>query len=243
MKFYKTKGHIVSAMRFKTLIVLGYLFGISGISLSTLHAQNVLQGTVNMPNTKRSLSLGPAQYVPEQVGLSPAERAEVEALVHPDQNVYIILHPLNFTPELTPSSNIVITQKAQTFIPLVQAITVGSTIYLLNEDNDYHNVYSRTPKAAFNIGRRPTGHVYPQIIEKVGVIKLFCDIHAHMKAFVLSLDTPYFSKVLPDGSYELANVPDGSYELEVFHVNKQIKGKKLVLSGGKVFTEYIDLSM
>ncbi len=202
---------------------------------------NTLSGNVIMPKQKKSILGSKVDYRSALPGLSPAEKAEIDELVHPDYNSFVILHPMNGSAPLPPSKNIVITQRAQTFIPLIEAVTVGSTVYLLNEDNDYHNVYSRTPKASFNIGRRPPGHMYPQLIKKVGIIKVFCDIHEHMKAYVLSLDTPYFVRIDKQGNYRISNLPDGVYQLEVFHLDKQTDLKRVELRGGGMFTENIDL--
>ncbi|MEL6633546.1 MAG: carboxypeptidase regulatory-like domain-containing protein [Bacteroidota bacterium] len=149
------------------------------------------------------------------------------------QHAIVIFYPLDFQPTLSPTPRAVITQKGEQFIPVVTPITRGSTVYILNEDNQYHNVYSRTPRASFNIGRRPPGAMYPQKINKTGVIKLFCDIHDHMQAFVVSLETPYFAKVRSDGSYTMNGLPDGRYRVEVFHPKLPSSSREIQVKGGQ----------
>ncbi|MEL6135620.1 MAG: carboxypeptidase regulatory-like domain-containing protein, partial [Bacteroidota bacterium] len=127
-------------------------------------------------------------------------------------------------------------------IPIVTPITRGSTVYILNEDNQYHNVYSHTPKASFNIGRRPPGAMYPQRINKAGVVKLFCDIHDHMQAFVVSLDTPYFTKARSDGSYSMSGLPDGRYRVEVFHPKLPGSRREIQVRGGQSLSLNFSLS-
>lgn len=134
----------------------------------------------------------------------------------PTQGI-VILQPLSFTPKISPTTNAVLTQKGMTFYPKVLPVTRGSTVYILNEDKEYHNVYSRTPGATFNIGRRPPGHMYPQKIKISGLIRVFCDIHEHMKAYILSLETPYFTRIGKDSSYSLDKLPDGKYKIVVYH--------------------------
>lgn len=138
-------------------------------------------------------------------------------LLDPDNNIIISFHPQDFTPTLAATQNAYITQVNQRFIPQVLPVVVGSVVYFLNEDNEYHNVYSRTPRSSFNIGRRSPGNTYPQKINKTGVINISCDIHSHMNAVILSLDTPYFTRVNPDGTYSMTGLPTGKYSARLFH--------------------------
>ena len=138
-------------------------------------------------------------------------------LLDPDNNIIVSFHPKDFRPTLFATQNAYITQVNQRFIPQVLPVVVGSVVYFLNEDNEYHNVYSRTPRSAFNIGRRSPGNTYPQKIQKTGVINVSCDIHPHMSAVVLSLDTPYFTRVQPNGTYSIEGLPAGRYSVRLFH--------------------------
>ena len=198
-------------MNHKRSIPLGLLLC---ILFSHTLAQNSIQGKVNIPHEKKKLLGKNTNYTEEKV---PSLSLNEEPLLDPDRNAIISLHPLDFSPPLPESRNARITQKKQRFIPMVLPVTRGSTIYLINEDDEFHNVYSRTPKASFNIGRRPPGNIYPQKIRKTGVVKLFCDIHAHMNAVILSLDTPFFTRLDANSSYYLDGLPDGSYEIRVYH--------------------------
>jgi len=151
-------------------------------------------------------------------------------------NVILSLHPLSFTPTLTPTVDAYITQKEQTFLPHVLPVTVGSKIHFLNEDEFFHNVQSFTSKARFSIGRRAPGIAYSKKIKKTGVINLMCDIHSHMNAIILSLDTPYFTRIAEDGSYSIGNLPDGTYRLEIFHPNCAKITDEVSLKGGQIVT-------
>ena len=48
-------------------------------------------------------------------------------------------------------------------------------------------------------------------------MKVKCDIHPWMNAFVAVVDHPYFAVTGPDGSFELANLPPGTYTIEAWH--------------------------
>ena len=161
-----------------------------------------------------------------EVEADRVKRQDSREANNPDHHVYVSLHPLDFKPSFEKSSKVNIRQHEKTFIPCVTAVTVGSTVYFLNDDEFFHNVYSLTRGSRFNIGRRPSGNSYPQKIKKKGVIKLSCDIHAEMRAVILSYDTPYFQKLDGNGNFEFKNLPDGRYRIEVYHLDyRKIEGE------------------
>lgn len=165
-----------------------------------------------------------------------------DPMARPDRNVIVSLHPLSFEPAFTPTPSAYITQKEQTFLPMVLPVTVGTTVYFVNEDQFFHNVYSNTPRSRFNIGRRPPGNSYAQKIDKTGPVKLSCDIHTHMSGVVLSLDTPYFTRVDENGLFSVTNLPDGRYRLEVFHPQHQTAFTDIVeVKGGQRLNKMINL--
>ncbi|RNC85271.1 MAG: hypothetical protein ED557_00400 [Balneola sp.] len=140
-------------------------------------------------------------------------------------DVIISAHPISFTVETTPLEEPAqVIQKDAVFIPRVTAVTVGSTVQFVNDDPFFHNVFSLTPGARFNIGRRPKGDVYSKVVpelnwrvEGIGPISIYCDIHSQMNAIVLSLDTPYFTRANDDGTFQLDNLPPGEYEIRAYH--------------------------
>ena len=166
-----------------------------------------------------------------------------DPMAKPKMNVIVSLHPLDFQPELTLTPDAYITQKEQTFLPNVLPVVVGSKVHFLNEDEFFHNVQSYTPKSRFSIGRRAPGISYSQKINRAGVVNLLCDIHSHMSALILSLDTPYFTRVKADGAFSIDNLPDGRYRVEIFHPNCKKIIDDIKIAGGKVFTVGYDFTV
>lgn len=156
-------------------------------------------------------------------------------------NTIISLHPVSYQLEPSPLENpAVVNQKNAEFIPHVTPVVVGSTVEFINNDSFYHNVFSLTPGAKFNIGRRPTGDVYTKtipkaeyVVEGLGEIQLFCDIHSQMNAIILSLDTPYFTRVNEDGSYTLTDIPAGTYEIRGYNPRFDIAATEITLDGSE----------
>ncbi|KAA3618287.1 MAG: hypothetical protein D8M58_20505 [Calditrichaeota bacterium] len=133
------------------------------------------------------------------------------------QDVIIAAYPLSFKPKTEPLKKARILQKNAEFRPHVLAVTPGTRVQFINLDRFFHNVFSYTPGAKFNIGRRPTNSVYSRKIYKTGKINLFCDIHSQMNATIVSLDTPYFTQAGKTGVYLLKELPPGKYRIEVMH--------------------------
>jgi len=104
------------------------------------------------------------------------------------------------------------------FIPHVLPIMVGTTVRFLNSDPAMHNVY--TPSKVgdkFNLGTWPKGQVKTYTFNQVGEVRLLCNVHPEMEAWILILQNPYFAKTGPEGRYTIRDVPAGKYELRVWH--------------------------
>jgi plastocyanin len=132
------------------------------------------------------------------------------------RNVVVYLNSPGFRGTLRTTKS-ELTQENETFVPHVLAITRGSTVEFPNGDPFFHNVFSLSSAASFNLGRYPRGQTRAQTFTKPGLVKVFCDIHSHMSASILVLDHPYFTIPAVDGTYELPNVPAGQYTLIGWH--------------------------
>ena len=49
--------------------------------------------------------------------------------------------------------------------------------------------------------------------DRPGIVRVFCDIHSHMNAFVLVFSHPFFALTDADGRYRIDNVPPGTYSV------------------------------
>jgi hypothetical protein len=132
------------------------------------------------------------------------------------RNVIVYLKDPPFRGAL-PVSRVELRQQNETFVPHVLAITKGSTVDFPNDDPFFHNVFSLSSAAGFNLGRYPRGKSQQWKFSKAGLVKVFCDIHSHMSASILVLDHPYFTIPGLDGNYEIANVPVGQYTMTGWH--------------------------
>jgi plastocyanin len=105
----------------------------------------------------------------------------------------------------------VMDQRNETFVPHVLAITTGTTVDFPNSDRIYHNVFSLSKTARFDLGRYAVGHSRSVRFDRAGIVRVFCDIHSHMNAFILVFSHPFFAVTDADGRYHIDNVPPGTY--------------------------------
>ena len=104
-------------------------------------------------------------------------------------------------------------QRDETFVPHVLAIVAGTTVDFPNSDRIYHNVFSLSKTKSFDLGRYPQGHFKSERFDRPGVVRVFCDIHSHMSAFILVFAHRYFAVADAEGRYRIDNVPPGTYNL------------------------------
>lgn len=184
--------------------------------------------------TPQRTSRGAAYRNRGSAGTGKQTEASMQSIL---ENTVISAYPTSYQIENLPTRNdVLIDQKDAEFIPFITPVTVGSTVQFVNSDSFFHNVFSLTPGAKFNIGRRPTGDVYEKrvppvkyFIEGIGPIDIFCDIHTQMNAVILSLETPYFTKANADGSFELTGLPAGTYEITVYNKTFDAQKKELTI--------------
>jgi len=105
----------------------------------------------------------------------------------------------------------VMDQRDETFVPRLLAVTTGTVVDFPNSDRTYHNVFSLSRARRFDLGRYASGRSKAVRFDRPGVVRVFCDIHSHMSAFVVVFNHPFFRVTDPDGRYRLDNVPPGAY--------------------------------
>jgi len=103
------------------------------------------------------------------------------------------------------------------FVPYVQAIRVGSYVKFPNKDDIRHHVYSFSPARKFELPLYSGTPASPVLFDKVGVVKLGCNIHDWMIGYLYVTDAPYFGKTTAQGRVELKDLPAGTYRVHAWH--------------------------
>jgi plastocyanin len=108
-------------------------------------------------------------------------------------------------------------QREETFVPYVVAVTVGSTVDFPNSDRTYHNVFSLSKTKRFDLGRYPRGQSRSVRFDRPGEVRVFCEIHSHMSAWILVFAHRYFATTDAEGRYRIEGVPPGTYTLAAWN--------------------------
>jgi len=103
-------------------------------------------------------------------------------------------------------------QVGRQFVPSVAVVQVGGRVAFPNEDKVFHNVFSRTPGDAFDLGTLKAGDKSdPVVLMKPGHVEVFCNIHSKMRADILVVPNGHWTRVRADGSFTLPAVPVGTH--------------------------------
>jgi plastocyanin len=125
----------------------------------------------------------------------------------------------------------VMDQRDRRFVPQILPVQTGAAVSFPNTDSISHHVYSFSPAKRFELylpknegrggGRGRNERASPGgsqvIFDRAGVAALGCNIHDWMLAYILVVDTPWFTKADAQGRAVLADVPAGRYRLVVWH--------------------------
>jgi hypothetical protein len=123
-----------------------------------------------------------------------------------------------------------IRQKNAVFVPHVLPVMVGASVVFPNDDNIFHNVFSKSDAASFDLGLYKKGDQPKQVpFTKPGEVDVFCSIHARMSCIILVLENPYFAVTDSRGRYTITNVPPGNYTLVAWQERLPLDSKDIIV--------------
>lgn len=137
-----------------------------------------------------------------------------------------------------PSQPVVIDQRACVYGPRVVGVRVGQKLVIRNDDDLLHNVHSSSASSnSFNVGQPKAGLAFeftpraPEVMVKLG-----CDVHRWMTAFVGVMTHPYFAVSAASGRFTIANVPPGTYTVTAWHEQFGERSAQVTVKAGAAAT-------
>ena len=117
-----------------------------------------------------------------------------------------------------PAEPVTLDQRGCIFRPRVVGARVGQTLQIRNDDALLHNMHSLSASGnGFNVGQPKEGLVYAfRLKDEELMLRLKCDIHGWMTAYVGVVSHPYFAVSGTTGTFEIANVPAGTYTVRAW---------------------------
>src|SRR4051812_29035476 len=123
--------------------------------------------------------------------------------------------------------------------PYVLGAMTGQEITIRNSDTFMHNVHAMprvSGNEAFNLAQFVKNQTNKKKFDKQEVLlRMQCDVHPWMFAFIGVTDTPYFAVTDKDGKFTIKDLPPGKYTLEAVHPKAGKKSQEITVdaSGGK----------
>jgi plastocyanin len=114
------------------------------------------------------------------------------------------------------------------FTPRVQAASIGQFVLLKNSDPILHTAHAlfANDQPQFNVGLYP-GRTSRKPLVAAGLVKIRCEVHQWMAAYIVVTEHPYHAVSDVYGEYELRDVPPGVYQLKVWHETLGTQEKRI----------------
>lgn len=123
-------------------------------------------------------------------------------------------------------------QKQCVFVPHVVVVPVGGTVEFLNTDRLLHNLHSASADNPTFNRTQPKGRTIPIAFRRPEIIRIDCDLHPWMRAWVVVAEHPFYAVTNDRGEFALENVPPGTYTLQVWHESLGVVKKDVAVSDG-----------
>ena len=107
--------------------------------------------------------------------------------------------------------------------PFVMGVVAGQKFSIKNSDKTFHNVHA-TPKEGkgnkeFNQAQPAGAPDIEKSFDKPEVlVRMKCDVHPWMLAYIGVLEHPYFAVSDKDGNFKISGLPDGKYTIVAYHL-------------------------
>jgi hemoglobin len=110
----------------------------------------------------------------------------------------------------------VIEQRDRMFAPHIMAVPLGSTVAFPNFDPVFHNVFSVSSTRAFDLGIYKNGESREVKFDKEGFVRLGCNLHANMAAYLVVVAAPHYVITNGKGAFKFSRLEPGKYRLKAW---------------------------
>lgn len=133
-------------------------------------------------------------------------------------------------------------QKDTAFTPSLLVVPRGATVEFPNRDSFFHNVFSYSAVARFDLGRYPKGESKSVTFDEPGVAKIYCEVHDFMRAAVIVVENPFHAVPDDEGRFRIRGVPPGTYTLVAWHPDQGTAEREVTVPDGGTARVELDLS-
>lgn len=164
-----------------------------------------------------------------------SEALIVDPAHHGIQNVVVSIRGIPAGKDWSfPDTGPALDQQGCRFIPHVLVVPAGQTFRVLNNDGLMHNIHTHSKI------NRSVNRAQPKILKQLQLkinqaefVRVTCDVHKWMEAWIVAAEHPYFVVTDENGSFRLDQVPPGSYTLEFWHETLGKQSQPLKVTTGE----------
>ena len=136
-----------------------------------------------------------------------------------------------------PAGTITLMNEHCMFQPRVQGASVGQQIKIASDDPILHNTHPQvndTSATIYNIALPYKGFsVTKPLPTTPELIRVKCDVHEWMRAWIWEFEHPYYATTDGDGHFQIPDVPPGTYTIVAWHEDMGQKEASVTVVPGK----------
>jgi plastocyanin len=126
-----------------------------------------------------------------------------------------------------PTGDVVLDNHKCLFVAHVTAVAVGDKVRVKNSDAILHNTHGFMGKpTVFNLALPNKDQMVDitRRLGKPGVVRVLCDAHPHMSAWIVVHDSPYLAVTDERGAFKIDQIPPGTYKVTMWHEGFRPRG-------------------
>ncbi len=123
-----------------------------------------------------------------------------------------------------------INMEKKRFEPHLVVVPVGGSVTFPNLDSILHNAFSVSGKNRFDLQLYKKPGSRSQTFEHPGIVRVYCNIHPQMSAFVVVRDNPFWAVASKDGRFSIADVPAGTWVVKAWHARARGASKNVTVT-------------
>ena len=126
-------------------------------------------------------------------------------------------------------------QEGCMYVPRVLGVVAGQDIEIINADKTMHNVHTyKGQETILNAGQPAASpNIKKPASDEAAILKVKCDVHPWMTAFIVVSDHPYFTVTDENGKFKIPNIPSGDYTIEAWHSEYGLKTATVKVEANK----------